>query len=121
MDELLRDWRDCYDSMMEDTAELRGQFEVIHAAQREIEAPYEDRMKELEVQIRADTIVRGMSHSAEGVLVSYRKGYERVSYDSDKTDAVLGVLRDVLPETAKTMEGARKVSHVSPSVTVKAV
>jgi len=121
MDELLKEWRDCYDSMMEDTAELRGQFEVIHAAQREIEVPYEDRMKELEVQIKMAGLARGVSHSAEGVLVSYRSGYDRVAYDASKVDAVVGVMRDVMPEAAKTLDGARKVSHVSPSVSVKAV
>jgi hypothetical protein len=62
-----------------------------------------------------------MTHSAEGVVASYRSGYERVSYDTSKVDAVLGVMRDIMPEAAKTLDGARKVKRVSPSVTVKAV
>ena len=121
MDELLKEWRECRDAMMEDTAELREQFDMLYAIEREIATPYEQRLKELESEIKALALIQGKGHKAEGVEVGYRKGYERVSYDAGKTDVVLGFLRDVLPESAKSLEGARKSSFVSPSVSVKAV
>ena len=121
MDQLLKEWRECHDDMVEDTAELRAQFDTLYAAQREIEIPYEQCMRELEVEIKAEALIQGKGHKAKGVAVNYRKSYERVTYDSKQVDGTLGVLRDVLPETAKSLEAARKVSYVSPSVTVKAI
>ena len=121
MDELLKEWRECYDNMMLDTADLRAQTDTLYEMQRVVEAPYEQRMKELEVDIKAAALGLGCSHTAHGAMVAYRSGYELVSYDSGKTDMVLGLLRDVLPETASVLDGARKVSFVKPSVSVRAV
>ena len=121
MDELLKEWRECYDSMAEDTAELSAQISSLGESLVEIATPYRERMAELEVQIKTEALILGKGHKAEGVAVSYRKGYERVSYDAKQTDVVLGFLRDVLPESAKSLEGARKSSFVSPSVNVKAI
>ena len=121
MDKLLKEWRADYDDMMEDTAELREQIDTLAAAKENIAIPYKIRMAELEVEIKAGALAQGKGHKAEGVAVNYRRGYERVSYDSKQTNVVLGALRDMLPETANVLEGARKVSYVSPSVTVKAI
>ena len=121
MDELLKEWRHNYDSMTEDTVELRAQLDTLNAAYGDIVTPYKQRMSELEDEIKAQALIMGKGHKAEGVTVNYRKGYERVSYDAEQTDVVLGFLRDVLPESAKSLEGARKSSFVSPSVSVKAI
>ena len=54
----------------------------------------------------------------DGVEARYRKGARRVTYKWQTVDSVLGVLRDVLPETAITLEGARSESIGKPSVNV---
>ena len=121
MDELLKEWRGHYDAMMEDTAELREQIKRLSGIQREIAESYLLLMDDLEDHIKARALVKAEGHKANGVKVGYRKGYERISYDAGTADGVLGVLRDVLPETAKTLERARKSTFVSPSVSVKAI
>ena len=121
MDELLKKWRDAYDSKMEDTAEVRKQIDALSVIWDEISAPYHERMKELEKDIKAQALVMGEGRKGDGVAVNYRKGYERVSYAWERVDTVRDVLRDVLPDTAKTLDSARKSSFVSPSVSVKAV
>jgi hypothetical protein len=120
-DDLLRQWRTAHDDMMEETAELRHQLETLQGQLAEMEAPYRDEMKTIEDEIKPRAMAWGQRRTANGVDVSYRKGYDRVSYDSKRTDMVLGFLRDVLPDTAAALEAARKVSFVSPSVTIKAV
>ena len=121
IEERMKDWRAAYDDMLVDTAEVRDQILTLQAILDKVEEPYKERMAEIEGEIKTFALARAESVKAHGVAVSYRKGYERVSYDRNKTDVVLGVLRDVLPETAKSLEGARKSSLVQPSVTVKAV
>jgi len=120
MDELLKKWREQYDAMMEDTAELDDQIETLIKARNDIAEPYQERISELEREIKAEALMMGEGAKAHSVNVGYRKGYERISYDAGRVDSVLGVLRDVAPETAKSLEAARKSSFVSPSVFVKA-
>lgn len=121
IEERMKDWRAAYDDMMIDTAEVRDQLLTLQAILQEVEQPYKERMAEIEGEIKPFALARAVGVQAHGVVVSYRSGYERVSYDRNKADVVLGVLRDVLPETAKSLEGARKVSFVQPSVTIRAV
>ena len=118
---MMGDWRAAYDDMLVDTSEVRDQIATLQAVLSEVEAPYRERMKEIEEEIRGFALARAEGAKANGVVVGYRNGYQRVSYNAKQTDMVLGMLRDVLPETAQSLEGARKVSFVQPSVTVKAV
>ena len=118
---LMKDWRVAYNDMQMDTWGLRQQVEYLQAKLAYLENPYKERMAEIEGEIKALALARAEGVKAYGVVVGYRSGYERVSYDHKTADAVLGTLRDVLPEAAKTLEGARKSTLVSPSVSVKAV
>src|SRR4030042_5838668 len=95
---LVKSWRDCYDDMTEDTAELRQQVQVLTMALDEIAVPYRLRMAEIEEQIKTRAMAWGEGYKGNGVVVGYRSGYERASYDSKRTDMVLGTLRDILPE-----------------------
>lgn len=117
---LVKSWRDCYDDMREDTAEVSEQINTLTEVLKEIAAPYQQRLDEIEKEIKARALMWGEGYKGHGVVVGYRKGYERVSYDAGVADAVLSILQDVLPKTGEALEGARKVSFVSPSVTVKA-
>jgi len=120
-DDLLKLWRTAHDDMIAETAELRHQLETLQGQLSEMEAPYRNELKVIEEEIKPRAMTWGQRRIAHGVEVSYRKGYDRVSYDSKRTDMVLGFLRDVLPDTAASLEAARKVSFVSPSVSIKAV
>ena len=120
MDELLKRWREQHDAMTEATAELAEQIDTLKEAMFAIAEPYKWEMARLEGEIKAEALMMGEGAKAHGVNVGYRKGYERISYDAKQTDMVLGMLRDVLPETAKSLEVARKSSFVSPYVSVKA-
>ena len=119
--ERMKDWRTEYDDMLVDTAEVREQLITLQNILAEIEEPYKGRMAEIEDEIKGFALVRAEGAKAHGVAVTYRKGYERVSYDRKQTDVVLGLLRDIMPETAKALDTARKSSLVQPSVTVKAI
>lgn len=116
LEKLMEQWRKVYDEREKATADLQSQI-------AEAVAPFAEKMAELEAQIKPLMLAQAKTHKAShlGVEASYRTGYERVSYDSGKTDAVLGVLRDIMPQTASTLEAARKVSYVQPSVSVKAI
>lgn len=120
IEDRMKDWRAAYDDMMIDTAEVREQLEELGVILNEIVAPYKERMAEIEEEIKTLAIAIGGGTKAHGVVVGYRNGYQRVSYDSKQTDVVLGLLRDVLPETAVALDGARKASWVKPSVSIKA-
>lgn len=121
IEERMKDWRAAYNDMEIDTWGLRQQLEALQARLANLENPYKERMKEIEDEIKSLALARAEGVKAYGVAVSYRSGYQRVSYDSKVADSVLGTLRDVLPETAKTLEGGRKDTFVSPSVSIKAV
>ena len=121
IEERMKDWRAAYDDMLVDTSEVREQLITLQNILAEIEEPYKGRMAEIEGEIKGFALARAGGVKAHGVAVTYRKGYERVSYDRKQTDVVLALLRDIMPETAKSLEGARKSSFVQPSVSVKAV
>jgi len=69
--------------------------------------PYLDAIKALETEIKAHCLETGEAHPC----ISYRSGYERVSWDSK---ALVGYAA-AHPE----IEVFRKVSIVSPSVSIK--
>lgn len=121
LDHLLTMWRDTHREMESATAELRNQISAAEQNMVMIAEPFKQEMRDLEEQIRSLMLIRRKAHSdIPGVIATFRKGYTRVSYDSKQTDMVLGFLRDVLPDTAKQLESARKESPVAPSVSVKA-
>lgn len=116
LEELMAQWRKLYDERGTATEELQQQL-------AEAVAPFAEQMAELEAQIKSLMLAQAQTHEAPhlGVKASYRKGYERVSYDRVRTDSVLGILRDIMPQTADVLEAARKISYVKPSVSVKAI
>jgi len=121
IEERMKDWRAAYNDMEIETWGLRQQVESLQARLANLENPYKERMAEIEAEIKTLALARADSVKGYGVAVGYRSGYERVSYDSKVADSVLGTLRDVLPETARTLEGGRKSTFVAPSVSIKAV
>lgn len=120
LDQLLLMWRDAHEEMEGAIVELQAQAAAIRERISETSAPFIQQLQDLEAQIKPLMMQRGKTYSdLPGVTASYRKGYQRVSFDSKQTDMVLGFLRDVLPDTAKQLEKARKESAVAPSVSVK--
>jgi uncharacterized protein YijF (DUF1287 family) len=119
MEELLTKWRELYDLRASSTALIDAQIAELTSAKADIAAPFAKPLADIEAQIKQEALAVAKSVKAAGVSVGYRRGYQRVSYNSDQVDAVLGVLRDVLPETANTLQGARVATMVAPSVSIK--
>lgn len=120
-DGLLASWREQYDAMLEATEEIRKQVEALREKQDELEAPYREQMAALVEEIKPRAMNWGRTYKFDGVEVAYRKGYDRVSYDAGKVDSIMTTLRSIVPSVAESLEEARKMSYVAPSVTVKAV
>jgi len=120
MDELLKQWRKIYDERELAAADIEAQIDVLNSLLCEAVTPYNEQLAELQEKITAAALEKQATTKAHGVVVSYRKGYERVSYEYKRVDAILAFLKDALPETAKSLEVARSVKAVAPSVTVKA-
>lgn len=120
VNDTLKKWREVYDAMNAASKEVDEQIKELMLKKDAIELPYWEQLEPLEGEIMAYTHTVAQSFESQGVKVSYRKGYEKVTYDRKGTDAVWSTLRDILPNTADALERARKVSYVSPSVSVKA-
>jgi hypothetical protein len=121
LDQLLLMWREQRDRMQEDTKPLRDRISALNEEFAAACAPFKDAMAAIEQEAKPLIMQRGKTYSdVPGVTASYRKGYNRVSYDSKQTDMVLGFLRDVLPNAAEQLEKARKENAVAPSVSIKA-
>jgi hypothetical protein len=116
--DLLAKWRETHDERAKAGALVRAKLELLQAELAEIEIPYDETLAELEQQIRPLAEELGRTYQGDGVEVRYRVGARRVTYDWRRVDSLLGVLRDVLPETAVTLEGARKETVGKPSVRV---
>ena len=120
LDNLLLMWREQHDLMQEDTAWLRGQIDALNEELAAACTPFREAMAAIEQEVRPLMMQRGKTYSdIPGVTATYRKGYNRVSYDSKQADMVLGFLRDVLPNAAEQLEKSRKENAVAPSVSVK--
>jgi len=120
-DSLLQSWRGQYDAMNNKTAELRRQIAKLQEELEEVEAPYKEQMALLVEDIKPRALNWGRTYKGDGVEVRYREGYDRVSYDSGKVDSIMTTLRSIVPSVAESLEEARKMSYVAPSVTVMAV
>jgi len=121
MDELLKEWREVYDVLVALAGPIKQEISNLQEQLSVMCEPYENELDAIEGEIKEAALANGESTKAHGVAVSYRSGYERVSYDPKQTDMILGMLRDVLPETAVALEGARKSSRVAPFVSIKAI
>lgn len=121
VNDTLKKWRTVYDEMNAASEEIDSQIKELMLKKDAIELPYWEQLEPLEAEVIAYAHTVAQSFESQGVKVSYRSGYERVSYDSKGTDAVWSTLKDILPNTAEALGAARKVSYVSPSVSVKAV
>jgi len=118
---ILSQWRAVYDQKQEATAPIRAELETLNAGLAEVSAPFDAQLAELEAGIRIYALSAGCGQKADGVEVAYRKGSTRVTYEWRQVDAVRNVLRDILPESAATLDAARKETTGEPSVSVKAL
>ena len=118
MSSLMANWKTAHDEMVIAAAPARENIQAAMAKLDAAQEPYIERISSLEAKIRPLALAHAATFKGDGVDVRYRKGAHRVSYKWQTVDSVLGVPRDVLPETALTLEGARKESTGSPSVKI---
>lgn len=126
--ELLDLWRETHDEMLlasDETrnviADLQYRIDVQGDIVQREEQPLRDKLTEIEAELKPMIIAHAATFKGNGVTAAFRKGAKRVTYKWQTVDAVRDVLRDVLPETATSLDGARKESIGKPSVTVKRV
>lgn len=92
-------------------ASLDTQIQELQKERDAIAEPYESEIKILEDQIVSEVV--GMGHAYEGSLakVNYRKGYSRVTWNTDKLEGYGKVHPEVLD--------FKKVTPVSPNAFIK--
>lgn len=110
MDELLKRWREVYDSRQAATAAIRAQIDELTEVLADIESPFTTLLRELETDIIRGALEGGQCYAAGGVKVSYRKGYERANWDGKRLDGYAAAHPEIL--------AFRSVSQVAPSVNV---
>lgn len=120
LEELMKLWRNIYDEKCAATAPIMAEINELSAALEDLSNPFDRKLHEIEAEIEPLAMTVGATTKLDGVEVSYRSGYPRVSYDWKRVDVVLGILRDALPETAKELDKARKETYTAPKVSVKA-
>lgn len=99
--------RDEIDSLQERMNNLRKEL-------TEIEEPYRKSLEETEEYIKAHALEIGQSFEHMGVKVSYRKGYERITW----TRKVMDDLCLKNPALLDLLSPARKITPVDPSVSI---
>ena len=120
---LLTNWRKLYDEKQAATAELRAQLADLETELCNVSQPFDAQLTALEAEIRTAALPLAKTYKALdiGVEVAYRKGSTRVTYKWQAVDQVRNVLRDILPETAASLDAARTETTGEPSVSVKAL
>lgn len=121
LNDLLDEWRATCDAHLAATRDIELQIQELVQAREEIGEPFAAKMEVLEDAISALVIERGQSVKHDGVTVAFRNGSRRVSYKWQSVDAVLSVLKAVLPDTAELLSQARTESVGSPSVRISRV
>jgi hypothetical protein len=119
MDHLLDRWTEIYDEMMEGSAHLRDLLDNVRQQLSALEEPYRVQLEAINAEIRPLAEALGKTYATDTAKVSFRKGATRITYDWRKVDSVRDFLRDVLPETASSLEMARKESVSAPSINIE--
>lgn len=104
-------WREESKAMAVATAELRTKLAAIQAEIDAVEAPYLVRIAKLKDQITQLVGEIGASVTVEGAKATYRKGYPRISWNSER---LMGYAEEH-PAILKF----KKVNTVKPNVSIK--
>ena len=99
--------REEIDSLQERLTDLLRELE-------EINKPYKIKLSEIEEYIKAHALEIATSFEHMGVKVSYRKGYERITWTSKEMDSIC--LKN--PALLSVLAPARKVTLVDPRVSI---
>ena len=118
MSSLMANWKTAHDEMVIAAAPARENIQAAMAKLDAAQEPYIERISSLEAKIRPLALAHAATFKGDGVESRYRKGAYRVNYDWRAVDTVLGVLQDILPKTAETLEKARSSSTGKPSVKI---
>lgn len=100
-------------SLADECHELDELLEVLQAKRAEKEALYLPKMKELEEQIKAEVIKQGKAFKCMWGAVTYKKGHDRVSWDSKALSGYAAAHPEI--------EVFKNITKVAPSVNVNAV
>lgn len=110
--ELLLDWKLTTLQYQFAADPIQAQIDALTVQLQEATAPYRAKLDALEVEIKAAALDDAASFKAHDVAVTYRKGYDRVTWDTKRLDGYAAAHPEVLP--------FRSVTAVAPSVSIKA-
>ena len=97
-----------------DISSLQVRMDDLQKELTKAQEPYLTKLDETEEYIKVQALEIGTSFEHAGVKVSYRKGYERVTWVRKKMDDIC--LKN--PALLDLLAPARKITPVDPSVTV---
>jgi len=95
-------------------ASIQDQLTSLQTDLSTIQSPYRTTLYEIEDYVRVQALEIGTSFEHAGVKVSYRKGYERITWTSKEMDDIC--LKN--PALLSVLAPARKVTPVNPSVSI---
>lgn len=101
-------------SIREELFSLKSQMDEILDELGCVEGPYRTKLAETEEYIKAQALEIATSFEHAGIKVSYRKGYERITWTSKEMDNIC--LKN--PALLSVLAPARKVTPVDPSVSI---
>lgn len=110
--ELLLRWKLAVLDLQAATDPIQAEIDALTAKLREAAAPFQAQVDALEAEIKSAAVQEAASFKAHDVSVTYRKGYDRVTWDTKKLDGYAAAHPEVLP--------FRSVTVVAPSVSIKA-
>lgn len=95
-------------------ASIQDQLTSLQTDLSTIQSPYRTTLYEIEDYVRVQALEIATSFEHAGVKVSYRKGYERITWTSKEMDDIC--LKN--PALLSVLAPARKVTPVNPSVSI---
>ena len=93
---------------------LKERMDGLEKELAEIEEPYKKKLDEIEGYVKIQALEISTSFEHAGVKVSYRKGYERITWTSKEMDNIC--LKN--PALLSLLAPARKITLVDPSVSI---
>lgn len=97
-----------------DISSLQGRMDDLQKELTKAQEPYQTKLNETEEYIKVQALEIATSFEHMGVKVSYRKGYERVTWVRKKMDDIC--LKN--PALLDLLAPARKITPVDPSVSI---
>ena len=120
VNELTEKWLKLRGKIAQAAAPFDAQLAEIQALRSEATADFAASLADVEQELkRIGLATKQTINHASGVVIGYRKGATRISYDWRVVDTVAAALGDKKPKLAAQLLKARKKTVGNPSASVK--